>query len=247
MTERDDIDLTAAEFALGTLDADERRSVVERRRADPGLDRAIAAWENRLAPLLDEVAPVEPPSRLFAEIERRVEVSEGLGATAPGPLATATVIALERQVSRWRGLAYGSMALAAMLLVALGVVTGWSRYGVKGTETFVAVFQKDDAQPAFLMSVDLATREVTIRAVTADRKVGKAYQLWIVAEPFGPKPHSLGLLDSDLGPTRKRLSDLEPAVLQKATFGISEEPPGGSPTGQPTGRAIHGTLHQASP
>jgi anti-sigma-K factor RskA len=112
---------------------------------------------------------------------------------------------------------------------------------------FVAVFQKDDSQPAFLMSVDLASREITIRAITADRQAGKTYQLWILAEPLGPVPRSLGLLEDVTAPTRKTLSGFDPALLQNATFGISVEPPGGSPTGRPTGPALHGKLLQATP
>lgn len=234
MTGHDEIDMTAAEYVLGTLDASDRARVETRRSSDPGLDAAITSWERRLAPLNDAVPFVEPSLGLYASIERRIEL---VGHTA-------RIVKLERRLTLWRSAAIGASAIAAALMVAVGLT---DRSALKQSQNFVAVFQKDDAQPAFLMSVDLATREVTIRAITADRKVGKAYQLWIVAEPFGPKPHSLGLLDDNLGPTRKRLSDLEPAVLQKAIFGISEEPPGGSPTGQPTGRALHGTLHQAMP
>jgi len=97
------------------------------------------------------------------------------------------------------------------------------------------------------MSVDLASREITIRAITADRQAGKTYQLWILAEPLGPVPRSLGLLEDGTAPTRKTLSGFDPALLQNATFGISVEPPGGSPTGRPTGPALHGKLLQATP
>lgn len=248
MTGRDDIDMTAAEYVLGTLDVTERASIERRRAGEPDLDRAILAWQRRLAPLADTVAPVEPPPGLLALIERRIAAIKHESASAgadPGSIPPAAVIVqLERRVARWRQVAVAASALAAGLAVFVGL---GDRIRPRDPQTFVAVFQHDDKQPAFLMSVDLASREMTIRAVTAGKPTGKAYQLWIVAESFGPKPHSLGLLDGDLGPTRKRLAELPPAVLQNATFGISEEPPGGSPTGQPTGRAIHGKLHHAAP
>lgn len=107
---------------------------------------------------------------------------------------------------------------------------------------FVAVFHRDDTQPAFVMSVDLETREVTIRPVEATMPEGKTYQLWIVTEETGPKPKSLGLLENIANPTTKQLGGFDPAMLRNATFGISLEPEGGSPTGQPTGPAIHGRL-----
>jgi len=51
MTEEDDIDGLAAEYVLGSLDVDERKAVAARRNTDAKLNRAIEAWEKRLAPL----------------------------------------------------------------------------------------------------------------------------------------------------------------------------------------------------
>ena len=61
MTEEDDIDGLAAEYVLGSLDADERKEVAARRRTDAALDRAIKAWEKRLGPLSEGVPDLEPP------------------------------------------------------------------------------------------------------------------------------------------------------------------------------------------
>ncbi len=253
MTGRDDIDMIAAEYVLGTLDASERGAVSERRLREPDLAAAISAWERRLAPLDAGTEPVQPPAVLLARIEHSIDQAgtnyrPGHASTeaqfGAEPVKSAIVLQLERRVARWRRAAIAASALAASLVLAVGL-----REVVepRGAQNFVAVFQKDDAQPAFLMSVNLATRELTIRPVTADRQVGKAYQLWILAEPLGPVPQSLGLLEDALLPTRKTLSSFEPALLQNATFGISVEPPGGSPTGRPSGPALHGKLLPATP
>ena len=251
MTERDDITMLAAEYVLGTLDATERATVAQRRRREPELGAAITDWETRLSPLNDLVVQVEPPAGLLGKIEQSIRQAgaanparDGDGRTPNGDGRSAVVVELERRVVRWRRTAIAATALAASLLLAVGLRETLSP---RGAENFVAVFQKDDAQPAFLMSVNLATRELTIRPVTADRQVGKAYQLWILAEPLGPVPRSLGLLEDMLVPTRKTLSDFDPALLQKATFGISIEPPGGSLTGRPSGPALHGKLLPATP
>ena len=68
MTAEDDIDGLAAEYVLGTLDIQERDDVVTRRRTDVLLDRAIKAWETRLAPLNDRIPGVEPPPYVFPSI-----------------------------------------------------------------------------------------------------------------------------------------------------------------------------------
>ena len=111
---------------------------------------------------------------------------------------------------------------------------------------FVAVFQKDEQSPAFLLTVDVDKRMVTVRPVAAERMADKTYQLWIAAQP-GQPPRSLGLIGADEFTQRAALSDYEPAVISNATFGISLEPLGGSPTGLPTGPVIHARLVQATP
>jgi anti-sigma-K factor RskA len=111
---------------------------------------------------------------------------------------------------------------------------------------FVAVFQKDEQSPAFLLTVDVDKRMVTVRPVAAERMADKTYQLWIAAQP-GQPPRSLGLIGADEFTQRAALADYEPAVISNATFGISLEPLGGSPTGLPTGPVIHAKLVQATP
>lgn len=111
---------------------------------------------------------------------------------------------------------------------------------------FVAVFQKDEQSPAFLMSVDTDKRTVTVRQVAAERLADKSYQLWIATQP-GVAPRSLGVLGTDDYTVQATLASYDPAVVNSATFGISLEPLGGSPTGQPTGPVIHAKLLQVTP
>ncbi len=108
------------------------------------------------------------------------------------------------------------------------------------------MFQKDEQSPAFLMSVDIDKRTVTVRQVAAERLADKSYQLWIATAP-GAAPQSLGVLGTDDFTVRATLAAYEPAVVNNATFGISLEPLGGSPTGQPTGPVIHAKLLQVTP
>lgn len=231
MRGREDIDLEAAEYALGTLTPQERVAVEARRTREPDLDAAIAAWELRLAPMLDEVGPVDPPPGLFPAIQAAIDIP---ATTSP----VADLTGLRRRLGRWRVTAIGATALAACLAGVLLV----REVILPPPQTFVAVFHDGDTQPRFLLSVDLDSRALTIRPVTAEPMADRSYQLWIVGEGISATPRSLGLLEDVSGPTRKRLEQYDPALLRTATFGISLEPPGGSPTGQPTGPALHGTL-----
>jgi anti-sigma-K factor RskA len=222
--EADDIDGLAAEFALGTLDPGERAAVSARRLREPSLDAAIRAWEERLGPLAETVPSVAAPPGLFARIEAAIA---GVGATP-------RVIDLERRLRRWRILAAAAGAIAASLAIVVGVREAQR---LAEPQSFVAVLQRDAASPAFLVSIDLASRALTVTPVAAEPQPGRDYQLWLVSETL-PAPRSLGLV-RQAGLTRGEAdAGIPPDVVRGATFAVSLEPAGGSPTGAPTGPVL---------
>ncbi|MGI9511715.1 MAG: anti-sigma factor [Anderseniella sp.] len=233
MTDREDIDVLAAEYVLGTLDHAERSSVAARRLREPDLDSAINAWERRLTALNEQVADVRPSADVFDKILARIEAP----AEADTNANSAEIIQLRSRLTGWRRLAIGATAIAAALA---GIVIYNGAVFPSRNQQYVAVFNQGDQQPSFILSIDLETRALTIRPVAAQAPSGKSYELWIVSDEI--KLRSLGLLDSAASPTRKQLGEFDPALLQRATFGISLEPEGGSPIGKPTGPALHGKL-----
>lgn len=236
MSERGDMDMLAAEFVLGTLPAEQRDELQARRAREPELDALILQWEERLAQMIEEIDPVQPGPELYAKIvqalgdERRPQDRNS---------DNSSVVMLRRQVNRWRW----STALTSAAAAILVAVLTFQPEPAPAPESFVAVFQHDDQQPAFLLTVDLQQRQVNIRPVTAEPKPDKSYQLWIKADELGPNPRSVGVLGDQFQLDQAALSGYDPALLREATFGISVEPPGGSPTGQPTSPAIHGFLY----
>lgn len=229
MTDQEDIDALAAEYVLGTLSPAERTAVGARRQRERDLDAAIEAWESRLAPLAEATPPVEPSPGLLASIEAKIAGSADAG----------TVVELQQRVARWRRVAIAASAVAACLVVAFGLreVTRTPQ-----PVSYVGVFQKDDQSPAFLLTVDLETRVLSIRVVAAERPADKTYQLWIASEQSGGVPQSLGLIEDPTQITRATLASYDPLIVRRATFGVSLEPMGGSPTGRPTGPALHAKL-----
>jgi anti-sigma-K factor RskA len=65
----------AAEYALGTLDADERALVETMMIVDPGFRDIVDAWDHKLAPLHQMVASVDAPAHLWGRIKAEIEVS----------------------------------------------------------------------------------------------------------------------------------------------------------------------------
>jgi len=240
MTELDDIDGLAAEYVLGTLDAAERATVAARRQREQALDAAILDWENRLGGLTAGVSPVAPPAAVWQGIERRIaDLNAPLQLNADA--TSAKVVSLEHRVTLWRRTAMAASALAASLVLVIGV----REFAFPPEEaTFVGVFQKDDVSPAFMLSIDIAERRITIRQVAAPTEPGKTYQLWIASDRIGPAPQSLGLIEARQ--VTKTLP-FETALLRQATFGISLEDAGGSRTGRPAANALHTKLFEAKP
>ena len=284
MTMDEDVDGFAAEYVLGTLNADERAEADALRLVDAGFAAKVLEWERRLGELNVLVAPVEPPAgvwdRIKTGLERTGQIEHLHLPEMParpvrepaGP--SAEIVDLTQRVRRWRGVTIITGTLAACFV---GLVLAreyrpdvlppnWrhkpqvvERVVEKPVEVvrevvrdaprpaqFVAAFQKDEQSPAFLMTVDIDKKTVTVRQVSADKLADKTYQLWIATAP-GAAPRSLGLVENSEFTVRAALSDYDPAVISNATFGISLEPLGGSPTGAPTGPVIHAKLFQATP
>lgn len=221
-----DSDALAAEYVLGTLDDMTRTAVAARRQREPALETAIKAWEQRLSPLSLLVKPVAPPAELFDKLMQRL---------ASHDTRDAKVALLTRRLQRWRRAALTASALAASLLVFVGL-RGFNR--IESPQQFVAVLQQSDTSPAFLVSVDLQTRELTVRAVAAQAQVGKSYELWIVNTQLGA-PRSLGVVSTQGVSVRPALARYDATVVRDATYAISLEPEGGSPTGAPTGPVLY--------
>lgn len=219
--DRDEIDGLAAEYVLGTLDADERLAAEARLASDPVFRAAVAAWAARLQPLSDAVAAVEPNPGVYERIAARIDTP---AETLAGP---SNVIALRRSVRRWQVVS----ALAAAAAVILAVFVAVDRPAAPAGE-YVAMLTPGGGAPAFVLTVDTRTNTMTIRRVAEDApQSGRSYELWAV-EPDGGPVTSLGVVDTV---SLKRELPYSPNGL---VFAISDEPLGGSPTGVATGEII---------
>ncbi len=235
--DEDDVETLAGEYVLGVLDSNERRDVAARRLNEPALDAAISRWERRLAPLSAYVADVAPPPEIWTRIERDIASS-----SAASPAAD--LMALRARARRWKVAALASGALAASLAVAL--ISGEIRQNA-APQNFVAVLQKDAASPAFVVSVDLRTRELTVRPVSAVAPAGKSYELWIISDKLGA-PQSLGVVRQADFTTNDKLRAYPPDVVKTSLFAVTVEPEGGSPNGKPSAPPVFaGKLIQALP
>jgi len=103
---------------------------------------------------------------------------------------------------------------------------------------YVAVLQKDANSPAFIMTMDTATRSFTVRRVSAEPAQGKSYELWLVSDRL-QQPRSLGVIGSGDFTVSPRLAAYDAEIVSKATYAVTIEPEGGSPTGTATGPIVY--------
>jgi anti-sigma-K factor RskA len=214
----------AAEYVLGTLPSRPRTRVARLIAADPRWGETVRAWEERLLPLAESLAPVAPPARVWAAIQSRIRgraSTEGTRGNVWSNLAL------------WRGLTLAGFATA--LALALVVLAPPREAAI---ETMVAVLAGQDAKPVLVASADRAGRILTVKAI-APLQTGadRALELW--ALPASGNPRSLGLVPPT-GLARLALPAPAGTALQNIpALAVSLEPAGGSPTGLPTGPVLY--------
>jgi anti-sigma-K factor RskA len=204
---------------LGVLGAEERREVERRLMHEPALAAEVAFWEERLGVLADAVAPVAPPQHTWSQIE----------AAIASPQA-AQPASLWQNLAFWRGFGIASATLAAASIAAL-VYIGL----IPATRApLMATLAGSSGQPNVVAAVtgnDLLV--VPAALLTNDPR---AVELWLILP--NQRPHSLGLIHPGQAMRLTIPPDLADRLTPDAALAISLEPPGGSPTGQPTGPVI---------
>ena len=335
----------AAEYALGTLDADERAQVATMMTVDEEFAAIVRAWELRLGVLNQMVGTIEPQPIVWENIRREIaqaassqdlpqetsqqppalsdapppllpefyspepsspeaSASEPAAPESPPPepssfdaepsapsesgsdavpifpsqfvpqthapdprvapvtqapvVDTTNVIQLEGRVKRWRNVASAVGALAAALLVTLSLqifapdaLPGALRPApriqtvevkapaapLSSSAQYVALLQGQSGGPAFILTIDGATKNFTVRKVGATPEPGKSFELWLISDRL-PRPRSLGVIGSGDFTARPVLAGYDADVVNGATYAVTVEQSGGSPNGQPTSAPV---------
>ena len=267
----------AAEYALGTLDADERSQVETMMAVDTEFTSVVHAWEYRLGVLNQMVGSVEPRPIVWENIKAAIGHS---GEQAPLVLPEATpppppvepvvvqvpvadnsnVIQISGRLKRMRTLASVATALAAALIAMLAVqvyqpdllpdgLRAKPRIRTVEVKTpasptqpsaqYVALLQRDGGSPAFILTVDAATRNFTVRKVGADAaEAGKSLELWLISDRL-PQPRSLGVIGTGDFTARPVLASYDANTINAATYAVTVEQAGGSPDGKPHSTPIY--------
>lgn len=221
--------LTAAEYALGVLDAGARRAAQARAQRDAAFAADVRAWEGHLAPLLDEIAPVPVPFALWPKIQ----AATGIAASTPN---AAREIEWWQSLRLWRWLSAAGFTATAASFTALFLATRVPAPVPAPMQELVATMQQDDGKALFTATIDAASGKLIVMPLGVSIPADRVVELWLI--PPGDKPHSLGLIDAQHAWPVVVPKALRSALAAKALVAVSVEPQGGAPQGQPTGPII---------
>ena len=218
----------AGEYVLGVLDATERAQAQARIAAEPSFARAVQWWENHLTPLATDIKGVEPSAGLWPRIANLI--------------GEATKPSLWNNTRVWRGVSVGAIALAAASVAALVMTPRAPPVpAVAPTPAAAEVALINDPasnKPALVATLDHATDKLILTPLAMEMPAGREPELWII--PEGQKAISLGMIPKNAPIQIALPAGLRGGGTYTATLAITDEPPGGAPTGVATGsvRAI---------
>lgn len=211
-----DNELLAAEYALGVLAGAERAATAARIERDRAFASLVVDWEQRLAPWAGDIADIAPPAHVWEQIAARLP-------TGPQP-----GIGLWQNLVFWRGFALASALATACLgaFIYLGSIT---------PSPLIAAIE-GSGRPVFVATVDARRGTVSVVPASYSADATRVPELWLI--PADGKPRPLGVISADRTVTIAIPAALSNLTTGNAVLAVSLEPPGGSPTGAPTGPVI---------
>jgi len=204
----------AAEYVLGTLRGAARRRFERLCGSSVTAQALRARWEEDWVTLSRSLKPVMPPPRVWSSV-------------------SAQLFGTRVRTPRWRTWQLATAASLVLIAIIAGIVYQQQPAPLQ----ILAQLGPDATHPQWRLERGRDPDALTIRVVgPIAAPAGKAYELW--ALPRGAAPVSLGVLPSG-GSALRQLSPAQRAALAAADkVAVSIEPPGGSPTGAPTGPVV---------
>lgn len=229
-TELSDRDRLAAEHALRLLEGEDLVTARGLMASDPDFAALVAQWQERLAPLLDEVGEAAPRPEVWAEIQRK------LAHDVPG----GEVVALRKRVRQWQFASMASAAAAIALAFFAFVQPAQPPANAPDIPARSAPLMANipiGETPLRLAVTYIPDRTellVSASGLTADGV--HDHELWLIM-PQGA-PQSLGVVI----PGEERRVAVDPAVAAYIGAGaqmvLTREPLGGAPKGGAAGPVV---------
>jgi len=216
--DRDEDAALCAEYALGLLTPVEKRAFESRMNVDPAFRAQAILWIEDLSALADTIPPETPPARVETALRARLFPEEKQS--------------FLRRIGLLPALIGG---LVAALLVLWASTSGILLPDPATGPRYAATIAAEDGSLVVEATLLPEVGTLTVTRVAGTAPAGRVLELWLIAPDAAPV--SLGVLP-DADTAELTLAAAQAAAVPGATLALSDEPPGGSPTGQPTGSVL---------
>jgi len=141
----------------------------------------------------------------------------------------------------WQSVVFWRAVSAGMTTFAVACLAGFLYIGLLPTTErapLIATLGGSSGQPNFVAAVTATGNNLVVVPAALLTNDPRAMELWLILPGPNQRPHSLGLIQPGQ-PIRLTIPpELAGQLTPDAALAVSLEPPGGSPTGQPTGPVI---------
>lgn len=214
-------EVLAGEYVLGVLSLEDRQKVERRMRSDRQFAAIVSRWEQNLSGFNDDYDMAAPSAAIFPKVERRVFAHAAFGGQ------------FWHSLLLWRAVAFGSLFLAAGVLVF--TLTNGTPQPVPG-KLLTASLAGQGSPINLLANYDIASGQLKVAPVAAGQPGEKSLELWLIR---GSDPaEALGILPQTGEGELTLPSEIHARLTEGAIIAVSVEPFGGSPTGKPTGNVV---------
>ena len=222
----DDLQVLAGEYVIGTLSAASRAGLEARMKNDAALRTAVEMWEEKLAPLVELVEPVDPSPALWSRIESSVAATPVVRAM---PASVKPSANWWNSLNLWRGLAASGFATAAFMGVVM--ITKIAQPPAPGY--MVVLVGPQDKSPGWVVQAGTNSQQARLIPLgKMEVPSDKSLQFWTKGDDW-KGPVSLGLVKP--GESLQVPLDKLPPLQANQLFEITLEPANGSPIDRPTG------------
>lgn len=215
-------------YVLGQLSALAAKRFQRWMLNDLELRSLVQRSEQRWHRLAAAVPPMSVSEQVWQGIERRALASSG------------SVVSIKPPVSLWKQV---TLLAASLLLVGWAGLVTWTSLTAPVVQSSLVALVLDDARKATGWQLSLQEGALVVETLVAQPALQqRVYELWVIPEGRD-KPVSLGLIPESGERKLVLTAEQQGFVASAKKFGVSIEPMGGSPTGQPTTAPLyHGEL-----
>ncbi len=208
----------AAEYVLGLLTEAETKAFETRLNAEPDLRALVARWTEDLSSLTDNIPEVAPPPSVAAALDARLFPERK-----------------QNFISRLGLLPALIGGFVAALLVVWVTSQGLLEPDPFVGNRYATQIMAGDQSLVVEATFDPASGTLLLDRQSGGAREGRVLELWLIVGSDPPK--SLGVLPSEVSMTLVVDAALISGFVG-GTLALSDEPPGGSPTGAPTGDVL---------